>query len=42
VDDIRERLDHAQLRTDPPRLELNHDLFPRDEFLSPDLGRGTP
>jgi len=42
VDDIRERLDHAQLRTDPPRLELNHDLLPRDEFLSPDLGRGKP
>jgi hypothetical protein len=42
VDDIRQRLDHAQLRTDPPRPELNHDLFPKDEFLSPDRGRGQP
>lgn len=39
VEDVRQRLDRAQLRTDPPRLELNHDLFPRDEFLTPDHGR---
>jgi SAM-dependent methyltransferase len=42
VADIRQRMEGARLRTDPPRPEFNEDLFPRDEFLSPDRGRDKP
>jgi SAM-dependent methyltransferase len=42
VEDVAARLDKAQLRTEPPRSDFNHDLFPRDEFLTPDAGRGRP
>jgi SAM-dependent methyltransferase len=37
--DVASRLEKAQLRTEPPRAEWNHDLFPRDEFLTPDPAR---
>jgi hypothetical protein len=37
--DVAARLEKAQLRTEPPRAEWNEDLFPRDEFLTPDSGR---
>jgi predicted membrane-bound spermidine synthase len=40
--DIWQRLEKAQLRTDPPRVEFNRDLFPKDEFLTPDPARGGP
>jgi SAM-dependent methyltransferase len=40
VADVAERLERAQLRTDPPRREVNRDLYPKDEFLAPDRGRG--
>jgi len=42
VEDVAARLEKAQLRTEPPRSDFNHDLFPRDEFLTPDPGRGRP
>jgi spermidine synthase len=38
--DVAQRLEKAQLRTDSPRAEFNEDLFPRDEFLTPDSTRG--
>jgi spermidine synthase len=40
--DVALRLERAQLRTDVPRDEFNEDLFPRDEFLTPDPARGGP
>ncbi len=40
--EIRQRLEKAYLRVDPPRAEFNHDLFPKDEFLTPDPARGDP
>jgi hypothetical protein len=40
--DLRHRLEKAYLREDPPRAEFNRDLFPKDEFLTPDLVRGDP
>jgi spermidine synthase len=40
--DVAQRLEKAQLRTDVPRDEFNLDLFPRDEFLTPDPVRGSP
>jgi hypothetical protein len=40
--DVWQRLEKAQLRTNPPRAEFNRDLFPRDEFLTPDPARGGP
>ena len=40
--DLRHRLEKATLRGDPPRAEFNRDLFPKDEFLTPDPARGDP
>jgi len=37
--DLRHRLEKAYLRVDAPRAEFNHDLFPKDEFLTPDPAR---